>query len=151
MAKGKIDDLTYGMLTAVDGDADIPQATQRLEHLEMFTLLGDPALKLAATPADLVLKTDEAAKPGAAVTIHGTAPARLNGARVQVVAERPVSSTADGPGAAAERGRPGARPGDDAEPRAARIASSWQRRKRRSATAASTLNWICQRRCRGRG
>ena len=39
------------MLDAVDGDSAIPQATQRLEHLEMFTLLGDPALKLAATPA----------------------------------------------------------------------------------------------------
>ena len=40
----------------MDGDGNIPQATQRLEHLEMFTLLGDPALKLAATPADLKLK-----------------------------------------------------------------------------------------------
>ena len=53
------------MLDAVDGDGNIPQATQRLEHLEMFTLLGDPALKLAATPADLALKTDDAAAPGA--------------------------------------------------------------------------------------
>ena len=92
LARGKIDDLTYGLLNTVDGDADIPQATQRLEHLEMFTLLGDPALKLAATPADLVLKTADRAAPGATVTIHGTAPARLNGGRVQVVAERPVSS-----------------------------------------------------------
>ena len=92
VAKGKIDDLTFGLLDAVDGDGDIPQATQRLEHLEMFTLLGDPALKLAATPADLALKTDDEAKPGAAITIHGTAPARLNGGRVRVVVERPVSS-----------------------------------------------------------
>ena len=92
VAKGKIDDLTFGILNAVDGDGAIPQATQRLEHLEMFTLLGDPALKLAATPADLTLKTDDAAAAGAAVTIHGTAPARLNGGRVVVVAERPVSS-----------------------------------------------------------
>ena len=96
VAKGKIDDLTYGLLNAVDGDADIPQATQRLEHLEMVTLLGDPALKLAATPADLELKTDDTMKPGATITIHGTAPARLNSGRVQVVVERPVSSQPQG-------------------------------------------------------
>jgi hypothetical protein len=90
VAKGKIDALTFRLLDAVDGDADIPQATQRLEHLEMFTLLGDPALKLPATPPDLALKTEGAAAAGATVTIHGTAPARLNGAHVRIVAERPV-------------------------------------------------------------
>ena len=92
LAKGKMDDLTFALLNAVDGDANIPQERQRLEHLEMFTLLGDPALKLAATPADLILKTSEAA-PGSALAIHGAAPARLNGARVHVVVERPVSSS----------------------------------------------------------
>jgi Peptidase family C25 len=93
VAKGKIDDLTFTMLDAVDGDSSIPQATQRLEHLEMFTLLGDPALKLAATPAELTLKNEGQAAPGATLAIHGTAPARLNGATVHVVAERPVGST----------------------------------------------------------
>jgi hypothetical protein len=92
LAKGKIDDLTFQLLDAVDGDGAIPQATQRLEHLEMFTLLGDPALKLAATPADLKLETEEGT-PDAPLTIHGTAPARLNGGRVQIVVERPVSSS----------------------------------------------------------
>ena len=117
VAKGDIDDLSFAMLDAVDGDSSIPQATQRLEHLEMFTLLGDPALKLAATPADLTLKTDDAAAPGATVTIHGTAPARLNGARVHVVAERPVSSTPDRPGDAADGAGAGARSGADAKSR----------------------------------
>ncbi|HVS39874.1 MAG TPA: C25 family cysteine peptidase [Gemmataceae bacterium] len=93
VAKGDIDALTFAMLDAVDGDASIPQATQRLEHLEMFTLLGDPALKLAATPADLPLKTDDAATAGATLVIHGTAPARLNGAHVHITAERPVGGT----------------------------------------------------------
>jgi len=92
LAKGKIDDVIFQLLDAVDGDGNIPQATQRLEHLEMFTLLGDPALKLAVTPADLVLKTDDAA-PEATLTIHGTAPARLNGGQVHVVVERPVISS----------------------------------------------------------
>jgi hypothetical protein len=92
LAKGKIDDFTFQLLDAVDGDGNIPQATQRLEHLEMFTLLGDPALKLAATPADLALKT-HLAEPEATLTITGTAPARLNGGQVHVVVERPVSSS----------------------------------------------------------
>jgi hypothetical protein len=93
LAKGKIDDLIFQLLDAVDGDSTIPQATQRLEHLEMFTLLGDPALKLAATPADLKLETEEGTAPERTLTIRGTAPARLNGGRVQVVVERPVSSS----------------------------------------------------------
>jgi hypothetical protein len=92
LAKGDIDDLSFAMLDAVDGDRNIPQATQRLEHLEMFTLLGDPALKLAATPNDLTLTTDDAIAAGAAVVIRGTAPARLNGGRVQIAVERPVDS-----------------------------------------------------------
>jgi Peptidase family C25 len=95
VAKGKIDDLAFTLLDAVDGDGDIPQATQRLEHLEMFTLLGDPALKLAAMPADLHLKTIGEAAPGAHILIQGTAPVRLNGGRVEVVLERPVGSAPD--------------------------------------------------------
>ena len=51
VAKGKIDDLSYRLLDAVDGDSTIPQATQRLEHLEMFLLLGDPALRLPQVSA----------------------------------------------------------------------------------------------------
>jgi Peptidase family C25 len=92
LAKGKIQDFLFQLLDAVDGDDNIPQSTQRLEHLEMFTLFGDPALKLAATPADLVLKTDDAATPEATLRIHGTAPMRLNGGQVHVVVERPVNS-----------------------------------------------------------
>jgi hypothetical protein len=95
VAKGDIDPLSYKLLDAVDGDADIPQATQRLEHLEMFVLLGDPALKLPVLPADLELKTDDAAAPGTTLTLRGTAPARLTGARVRVTVERPVSSAPD--------------------------------------------------------
>ncbi len=93
IAKGEIDALTFHLLDAVDGDNNIPQAMQRLEHLEMFMLLGDPALKMAATPADLVLKTDVSAAPAGTLTITGAAPAWLNGGQVHVVVERPVSSS----------------------------------------------------------
>ncbi len=93
LAKGKIDDVTFQLLDAVDGDGKIPQATQRLEHLEMFTLLGDPALKLAATPADLKLAAEEGTAPDAMLTIRGTAPTRLNGGQVHMVVERPVGGS----------------------------------------------------------
>jgi hypothetical protein len=92
LAQGKIDDLTYRMLDAVDGDDKIPQATQREEHLEMFVLLGDPALKLPAVASDVELKTAEAVAPGAALTVEGKVPARLAGAKVRLTLERTVNS-----------------------------------------------------------
>jgi hypothetical protein len=94
VAEGKMDDLTFGMLDAVDGDAKIPQATQRQEHLEMFLLLGDPALKLPVIPADIDLKVTGDVKPGETLTVAGKAPARLSGAKVRVTIQRPVSSAA---------------------------------------------------------
>ncbi len=92
VADGKIDDVTYRLLDAVDGDARIPQATQRLEHLEMFTLLGDPALKLPDLPADIEWKSEGKAEPGATLTLTGSAPRRLEGSKVRLTLERPVAS-----------------------------------------------------------
>ncbi len=92
LAKGKIDALTYATLDRVDGDPKIPQETQRQEHLEMFVLLGDPALKLPSIAADVKLKTDGKPAPGEALTITGTLPERLQGAKVRLTLERPVSS-----------------------------------------------------------
>jgi hypothetical protein len=96
LAKGKIDDVTFRLLDAVDGDGRIPQATQRREHLEMFVLLGDPALKLPALPADLELKVEGKAEAGATLTVRGAAPGRLAGARVRLTLERPVTSLPEG-------------------------------------------------------
>ncbi len=94
LARGKIDDLTFTLLDAVDGDSRIPQAAQRLEHLEMFTLLGDPALRLPVTPRDLqVTVPPSPVKPGTSVRIEGQAPARLKEGRVLLWVERPVNST----------------------------------------------------------
>jgi hypothetical protein len=94
VARGKIDDFTYRVLDAVDGDAKILQATQRQEHLEMFLLLGDPALRLPVMTEDVKLKAD-AVVPGTTLTVRGEAPARLNGANVKLTLERPVSSLPD--------------------------------------------------------
>jgi hypothetical protein len=96
LAKGKIDALTYGLLDAVDGDRRIPQATQRREHLEMFTLLGDPALRLPTVARDLSLTSPARLKPGQELTVTGQAPERLRGGKVLLSLERPVSSVPTG-------------------------------------------------------
>src|SRR5205807_428930 len=88
LAKGKIDPLTFRLLDAVDGDSSIPQAVQRQEHEEMFVLLGDPALRLPWLPRDLKLSADGPAAAGARLTLRGTAPARLEGAKVELTLER---------------------------------------------------------------
>jgi hypothetical protein len=103
VARGKIDDFTFGLLDAVDGDKSIPQATQRQEHLEMFLLLGDPALRLPVMPPfTLTLFPQEgrgegegsevSATPGGMLTVRGKVPARLDGARVTLTLERTVNS-----------------------------------------------------------
>jgi hypothetical protein len=92
VANGKIDDLTFRLLDAVDGNKSIPQATQRQEHLEMFVLLGDPALLLPKVPADIEVNTEDAVSPGEKLSVSGRAPARLAGARVRLTLERTVNS-----------------------------------------------------------
>jgi hypothetical protein len=95
LARGKIDDFTFRLLDSVDGDKTIPQTIQRQEHLEMFVLLGDPALRLPLLPADVDLKSEAAVAPGEALTVRGEVPERLAGARVRVTLERTVNSVPD--------------------------------------------------------
>jgi hypothetical protein len=92
IAKGKIDFLTYRMLDAVDGDSDIPQPTQRGEHLEMFTLLGVPALRLPEMPAGIVLQQPLTLAPGKALLVRGRLPSNLQGAKLRVALERSPAS-----------------------------------------------------------
>ena len=93
VSKGPIDFLSYRMLDRVDGDPRIPQATQRQEHLEMFALLGDPALRLPRVAEDIAL---DAIEPGNPLAVRGTLPQRMRGAKVRVSLERsPASSPLD--------------------------------------------------------
>lgn len=105
LARGKIDALSYRLLDAVDGDSSIPQTVQRQEHLEMFLLLGDPALRLPQmAPLTLTLSPGgrgegegeaKSVCPGDKLTVCVTLPARLAGARVRLSLERPVDSVPD--------------------------------------------------------
>ncbi len=92
VSHGKIDDLTFALLDAVDGDKSIPQAAQRQEHLEMFLLLGDPALRLPKMAEDVELNAEKSIAPGEKMMVSGKVPPRLSGARVRLTLERTVNS-----------------------------------------------------------
>jgi hypothetical protein len=92
LAKGPINPVTFKLLDMVDGDDSIPEATQRREHLEMFLLLGDPALRLPIMPGDVRLSTAEIVSPGDKLTVRGKVSGRLEGANVRIALERPSTS-----------------------------------------------------------
>jgi hypothetical protein len=92
VARGKIDFLGYRLLDAVDGDPRIPQAIQRQEHLEMFVLLGDPALRLPQWPGGITLDAPHSVRAGQALHLRGRLPAGLESARVEVRLERRVGT-----------------------------------------------------------
>src|SRR5579875_475719 len=92
IAHGKIDAFTFALLDAVDGNRTISQATQRQEHLEMFLLLGDPALRLPKMPEDVEVNTEKTISPGQKWIVSGKLPKRLAGAHVRLTLERTVNS-----------------------------------------------------------
>jgi hypothetical protein len=93
LARGPIDDFTFRLLDQGDGTAGkVPLAAQRLEDLEMWMLLGDPALRLPVVPGDIALDMTGSVRGGQNVIVKGTVPARLAGAALRVTLERPPAS-----------------------------------------------------------
>jgi hypothetical protein len=93
LARGGMDADTFALLDMADGTGGkVPLATQRLEHLEMWMLLGDPALRLPMVPVDISLKIAEPVTAGQTLTVSGVLPGRLNGATVRLTLERPLNS-----------------------------------------------------------
>lgn len=94
LARGTMDPATFALLDAADGSGGkVPLATQRLEHLEMWMLLGDPALRLRVVSLDVALQPVESVIPGKTITVHGSVPARLANAAVRLSLERPLISS----------------------------------------------------------
>ena len=93
LADGKIDDLTFKLYDQFDGSqGKVPLSVQRLEHLEMWMLLGDPALRLPIPPVDISLEVVGPVGAGRGITVNGVIPGRLVGATVRVCLERPLAS-----------------------------------------------------------
>lgn len=96
IAHGKMDALSYRLLDAADGDSKIPQDEQRQEHLEMFLLLGDPALRLPRVAHEIKLSTAATLTPGSPIVVQGELPAALTECRIKLTLERPLTSVPAG-------------------------------------------------------
>ena len=93
LARGNMDATTFALLDMTDGTGGKePLATMRLEHLEMWALLGDPALRMPVIPLDIALDVTGLAAAGKPLTVSGLLPKRLEGAPVRIALERPLNS-----------------------------------------------------------
>ena len=93
LARGPMDPSVFTLLDAADGSGgkeNLP--TVRAEHLEMWMLLGDPALRLPAVQEDILIDTPPAIARNAILTVTGALPQRLAGASVKITLERPLNS-----------------------------------------------------------
>jgi hypothetical protein len=89
LADGKIEPADFQMLDMGDGTSGkIPLETQRLEHLESWMLLGDPAMPLV--PESLPIRLEAVAPPvaGGQLEVTGELPPAAAGSKVTVTLER---------------------------------------------------------------
>jgi len=85
-----MEELEFRFLDQIDGSkGKVSLSVQRREHLEMWLLLGDPALRLPIPPLEVTLQTPGLVVAGKPLTVRGTLPDRLAGAAVHVTLERP--------------------------------------------------------------
>lgn len=93
LARGTIDPFTFQLYDQADGSGGkVPLARQRPEHVEMWILLGDPALRLPTPEAGIRLETAGACQAGETVTVRGQTEGAFSGAVVRVTLERPLGS-----------------------------------------------------------
>src|ERR1043166_4253371 len=93
LAQGTMEEGAFKLYDQFDGSGGkVPLALQRLEHLEMWMLLGDPALRMPLVPTDISLETPDCIKPATRILVEGQLPERLKGASVRVTLERAINS-----------------------------------------------------------
>lgn len=93
LARGPMDAVTFWLFDQADGSrGKVPLDVQRLEHLEMWLMLGDPALRLPIDMPSINLATRDSALAGGSVTITGTLPPALASVVVRLTLERPLGS-----------------------------------------------------------
>jgi hypothetical protein len=91
LARGKIDAVTFWLYDQTDGSrGTVSLDVQRLEHLEMWMLMGDPALRLPVRPPTIHLATADKAIAGQVVTVSGSVPDGFADATVRLTLERPA-------------------------------------------------------------
>ena len=89
LAKGEISSSEFAMLDMADGSAGkVPLEQQRLEHLESWMLLGDPAMPLLPPVPAITIDPTIPPIAGKPLTISGNLPDGLAGATVRITFER---------------------------------------------------------------
>ena len=96
LANAPIDPLVFYALDRVDGDPETPQATQRLSHLEMFMLLGDPAIRFPSMLANVSMDVGGKPEAGGTFTVSARVGPGLARARGRLSLERTITSQAIG-------------------------------------------------------
>jgi hypothetical protein len=93
LAQGGIEESTFKLYDQFDGSrGTVPLEAQRREHIEMWTLLGDPAVRLPLVPQTISLRITEGAIPGKTMFVSGVLPRSLSRAEVTLSLERPLLS-----------------------------------------------------------
>jgi hypothetical protein len=91
IGRGPMNPVTFFLYDQVDGsvgETSLPD--QRLEHLDMWTLLGDPALRFPFPTQHVTLDAAKAVRPGESFAVAGDVPAFLNDAAIYLTLERPL-------------------------------------------------------------
>jgi hypothetical protein len=90
LEKGEISPAEFALMDMADGTrGKVPLDQQRAEHLEMWMLLGDPAMPLAPQPPGIKV---EAALAETSLTFTGTLPAAATGSAVRLTVQRHPSA-----------------------------------------------------------
>ncbi len=78
----------FALFDQADGSrGTVPLAMQRKEHLEMWTLFGDPGLNQWTIPQDIQLEVSDTITTGTPIRVRGILPARLAGGNVHMTLE----------------------------------------------------------------
>ena len=72
LAERPMGPLTFLLYDRADGsNGEVPLDVQRREHLEMWTLLGDPATRLPVAPLEVTVKIEGARASGSTLSVEG--------------------------------------------------------------------------------
>jgi hypothetical protein len=100
--RAEISAADFAMLDFADGtQGKVPLDQQRAEHMEMWMLLGDPAMPLAPSPPEFEV---EAVVAGASLKVTASVPAAQAGASFRITIERHPAALPDNLPAVADTG-----------------------------------------------
>jgi len=89
LANGEISATEFALFDMADGtQGKVPLEQQRLEHMGMWMLLGDPAMRLLPPPAEIKIDPPPTPEAGKPLTVTGTVPDKLSGAALRITFER---------------------------------------------------------------